>query len=62
MKLDSTTILVERNEFAHARQRLLDTGAAIAFGTDYPVEPIMSAKVDYTIEGGKVVYKREGAK
>ena len=130
----------ERCEGAYAWQRLLDAGAAIAFGTDYPVEPIdpleglyaavtrkdrtgepgdgwfpdqrlsmekaielytlgsahaefmedrkgkikegylgdvvifnedlmtiaperiMSAKVDYTIVGGKVVYQRDGAK
>ncbi len=129
----------QRCQGAYAWQRLLDAGAAIAFGTDYPVEPIspleglyaavtrkdrtgepgdgwfpdqklgmeeaielytigsayaefmenrkgmikegyladvvifnsdlmtiphdqiMSAKVDYTIVGGKVVYKREGA-
>ena len=129
----------ERCKGAYAWQRLLDAGAAIAFGTDYPVEPIdpleglyaavtrkdragepgdgwfpdqklsmekaielytlgsayaecmedrkgiikkgylgdvvifnndlmtipheqiMSAKVDYTIVGGKVVYKRDGA-
>ncbi len=129
----------KRCEGAYAWQRLLDAKAAIAFGTDYPVEPIspleglyaavtrkdragepgdgwfpseklsmeravelytlgsayaefaedrkgmikagyladvvmfdkdltaiphdeiMSAKVDYTIVGGKVVYKREGA-
>jgi predicted amidohydrolase YtcJ len=129
----------ERCKGAYAWQRLMDAGAAIAFGTDYPVEPInpleglyaavarkdragepgdgwfpdqklsmekaielytlgsayaefmedrkgmikegylgdvvvfnedlmtiphdriMSAKVDYTIVGGKVVYKREGA-
>ena len=129
----------ERCQGAYAWQRLLDAGAAIAFGTDYPVEPIspleglyaavtrkdragepgdgwfpnqklgmekaielytlgsayaefmedrkgmikegylgdvvifnndlmtipheqiMSVKVDYTILGGKVVYKREGA-
>ena len=30
----------ERCEGAYAWQRLLDAGAAIAFGTDYPVEPI----------------------
>ncbi|KPL22813.1 MAG: hypothetical protein AMJ75_07330 [Phycisphaerae bacterium SM1_79] len=130
----------ERCRGAYAWQRLLDAGAAIAFGTDYPVEPInpleglyaavtrkdragepgdgwfpdqklsmekaielytlgsayaefmedrkgmiregylgdvvvfnddlmtipysriMSAKVDYTIVGGKVVYERAGAK
>ena len=129
----------ERCQGAYAWQRLLDAGATIAFGTDYPVEPIcpleglyaavtrkdragepgegwfpdqklvmeeaielytlgsayaefmedrkgmikegylgdvvifnsdlmtipheqiMSAKVDYTILGGKVVYKRKGA-
>ena len=129
----------QRCQGAYAWQRLLDAGAAIAFGTDYPVEPIspleglyaavtrkdragepgdgwfhdqklgmeeaielytlgsayaefmedrkgmikegylgdvvifnsdlmtiphnqiMSAQVDYTIVGGKVVYKREGA-
>jgi len=129
----------ERCQGAYAWRQLLDAGAAIAFGTDYPVEPIspleglyaavtrkdragepgdgwfpdqklgmeeaielytlgsayaefmedrkgmikkgylgdvvifnsdlttipydqiMSAKVDYTIVGGKVVYKREGA-
>jgi predicted amidohydrolase YtcJ len=129
----------ERCQGAYAWQRLMGAGAAIAFGTDYPVEPIspleglyaavtrkdragepgdgwfpdqklsmekaielytlgsayaefmedrkgmirkgylgdvvvfnddlmtvlhdriMSAKVDYTIVGGKVVYKREGA-
>ena len=27
-----------------------------------PPERIMSAKVDYTIVGGKIVYKRDGAK
>jgi predicted amidohydrolase YtcJ len=130
----------ERCKGAYAWQRLLDAGAAMAFGTDYPVEPIdpleglyaavtrkdragepgdgwfpnqrlsmekaielytlgsayaelmedrkgmikegylgdvvifnedlmtlphekiMSAKVDYTVVGGKVVYRREGAK
>ena len=130
----------ERCRGAYAWRRLLDAGAAIAFGTDYPVEPIdpleglyaavtrkdradepgngwfpdqklsmekaielytlgsayaefmedrkgkikegylgdvvifnedlmtiphekiMSAKVDYTIVGGKVVYQRDGAK
>jgi predicted amidohydrolase YtcJ len=130
---------IERCKGAYAWQRLLDAGALVAFGTDYPVEPInpleglyaavtrkdragepgngwfpdqklsmekaielytlgsayaeftedrkgmikdgflgdavifnkdlmtiphdeiMSAKVDYTIVGGKVVYKRKGA-
>jgi len=31
---------VKRCEGAYAWQRLLDAGAAVAFGTDYPVEPI----------------------
>ena len=65
--IESYTLGSAYAEFTEDRKGMIKAGYlgdVVIFNQDLmtmPHEKIMSAKVDYTIVGGKVVYKREGA-